>query len=206
MGVAGQLSRPDLPPGAHRTLNEALHQLHSYARYPSVGSIATDMKKSSKSVPAPHRAPVPSRTTIYNLFCSTRRQNWDFTHDVAVHLAGRVRWVTPEQVHSVSIIIDRLCRLAREETGPRTDPQPADTTPASDGSAMTVFVPAQPRARTRTPLALPEAKDALHWWTDELSLPREQDLEPAFVKAVSSNRELLSMALRAVGATIEPQS
>ncbi|MGW7582722.1 hypothetical protein ACWGKU_28715 [Kitasatospora sp. NPDC054768] len=203
MGVAGQLSRPDLSPGAHRTLNEALHQLHSYARYPSVGSIATDMKKRSKSVPSSRRVPVPSRTTIYNLFCSPRLQNWDFTHDMAVHLAGRVRWVTPEQVHSVSVVIDRLCRLAYEEARQRDDPQPADTAEASNESAMTIFVPAQPRART--PLALPEAKDALYWWTDERALQREQDLEPAFVKAVSSNQELLSMALKAVRVTIEPE-
>src|SRR5215207_7683982 len=58
----GPLPRPDLPPGSHRDLNDALHDLHHRAGWPSLRRLATDAGC--------------SHTTVSNVFSSSKLPNW----------------------------------------------------------------------------------------------------------------------------------
>ncbi|MFJ9608513.1 hypothetical protein ACIRS1_19470 [Kitasatospora sp. NPDC101176] len=210
MGQPGHLRQPDLPPGPHRTLNEALHQLHFYARYPSLTSIRVGLGKidDPRKRPDPDRETyVPSRTTVYNAFSSDRLPAWDFTNALGYYLAGRVHGVTPEQVHQASTVIDNLCRVAHMAAH-RRDEAPSDRA-ARDDAARDQAVPEEPdpvvrvaaRLRARATLALAPAQADLYWWVDARELRRE-NLVPDFADAVGSNQELLRRALRTIDAAL----
>lgn len=68
------LPRPDLPPGPHRDLNDALHELHHRAGWPSLRTLA--------------RAAGVSHTTVSNLFSSTRLPGWGVVELVTEAMSG----------------------------------------------------------------------------------------------------------------------
>jgi hypothetical protein len=52
----GALPRPELPPGPRRELNDALHDLHHQAGWPSLRTLAAAAGCSHTTVDRPHRA------------------------------------------------------------------------------------------------------------------------------------------------------
>ena len=58
----GALPRPDLPPGSHRDLSDALHDLHHRAGWPSLRRLATDVGC--------------SHTTVSTVFSSAKLPSW----------------------------------------------------------------------------------------------------------------------------------
>ncbi len=68
------LPRPDLPPGPHRDLNDALHDLHHRAGWPSLRTLA--------------RAAGVSHTTVSHLFSSTRLPSWGTVELVTEAMSG----------------------------------------------------------------------------------------------------------------------
>src|SRR4051794_36763221 len=76
----GALPRPDLPPGAHRDLNEALHDLHHRAGWPSLRAMA--------------KAAGCSHTTISAVFSGPKLPTWGVLELVVEAMDGDV-----EQFH-----------------------------------------------------------------------------------------------------------
>ncbi len=80
----GALPRPDLPPGAHRDLVDALHDLHHRAGWPSLRRIAA--------------AAQYSHTTVSAVFSTDRPPSWDVLAAVVTALDGdeadfHARWL-----------------------------------------------------------------------------------------------------------------
>lgn len=115
MARAGRLRKPVLTGEAHQALNEALHQLHAYARYPSLSSLETALEGNGV-----RRA---SRATIHNAFSSVRLPRVDLVDALAVELARQVRNVEEEAIDQVGNIFDNLWFLADLEDRERTRPE-----------------------------------------------------------------------------------
>ncbi|MFJ1954631.1 hypothetical protein ACIOGT_25775 [Streptomyces microflavus] len=98
------MQKPELSPGAHSALNDALHRLHQLAKYPSLNSMAAALTAREVND--------ASRTTIYNAFSSSRLPMPGLVDAVVVELASRVRNVTPEQIDAACVGFDNLWFLA----------------------------------------------------------------------------------------------
>jgi tetratricopeptide (TPR) repeat protein len=72
----GALPRPDLPPGPHRELNDALHDLHHRAGRPSLRALAADVGC--------------SHTTVSHAFSSSRLPAWGTLELLVESMAGDV--------------------------------------------------------------------------------------------------------------------
>ncbi|WP_329239673.1 hypothetical protein OHB07_38780 (plasmid) [Streptomyces sp. NBC_00111] len=115
MARAGRLRKPMLTGEAHQALNEALHQLHAYARYPSLSSLETALEGNGV-----RRA---SRATIHNAFSSARLPRVDLVDALAVELARQVRNVEEGAIDKVGNIFDNLWFLADLEDRERSRPE-----------------------------------------------------------------------------------
>ncbi|MFD3378950.1 MULTISPECIES: hypothetical protein [unclassified Streptomyces] len=107
MARAGRLRKPELTGQAHRALNDALHQLHAYAKYPPLTSLEKALAQTG--------VPYASRATIHNAFSSTRLPRVGLVDALVVELASRVRNTDPEKIDAVSIAFDNLWFLADSE-------------------------------------------------------------------------------------------
>ncbi|MCX4657566.1 hypothetical protein OG249_37550 [Streptomyces microflavus] len=115
MARTGRLRKPVLVGEAHQALNDALHQLHAYARYPSLTSLVDALASNGVE-----RA---SRSTIHNAFSSTRLPRVDLVDGLVVEMAGRVRHATEEKIDKACNLFDNLWFLADREDRERVRPQ-----------------------------------------------------------------------------------
>ncbi|MGW1876342.1 hypothetical protein [Streptomyces sp. NPDC001975] len=148
MARAGRLKKPVLTGEAHRALNDALHQLHAYAKYPTLTSMEEALQGNGVRL--------ASRATIHNAFSSTRLPRVDLVDALAVDLSARIRNVEPETIDKVSIMFDNLWFLADIEDREQDDQRKDMTADASTDETPDREVPA------RVPELLPApAREAL---------------------------------------------
>ncbi|WP_046733708.1 hypothetical protein [Streptomyces humi] len=156
MARAGRLKKPILTAEAHRALNNAPHQLHVYAKYPTLTSMEDTLEGD--------RVPLASRATIHNAFSSTRLPRVGLVDALAVDLAARIRNVEPEMIDKVSVIFDNLWFLADIEDRQREDDQSEEMTQdvswdaAPDSAARAdapELLPALARPASAAPMGTP---------------------------------------------------
>ncbi|WP_330289862.1 hypothetical protein [Streptomyces sp. NBC_00576] len=155
MARAGRLKKPELTGQAHRALNDALHQLHAYAKYPPLTSLEGALAQTG--------VPYASRATIHNAFSSTRLPRVGLVDALAVELASRVRNTDPEKIDAVSIAFDNLWFLAdledrQHQAGAEKMADSTESSPSADeGNSGAASLPALTLAPSTT-IALPSAE------------------------------------------------
>ncbi|MGW6565907.1 hypothetical protein [Streptomyces sp. NPDC054975] len=109
------LKKPDLPPGAHRALNDRLHELHRRANFPSLRDFVDD---------APgYRG--KGRSSLYNAMSGLKLPTKDAVAFLGLKFADRIRWGADADAEAETERIDReldqLWEAADREAHP---PQP----------------------------------------------------------------------------------
>ncbi|MGW1802038.1 caspase family protein [Streptomyces sp. NPDC001984] len=85
----GALTRPELPAGSRKTLNDALHDLHRQAGWPSMRELAADVKAARlMSVP-------PSHSRIHDAFTKPRLPQCELLAAVVCVMGSRAHLLAP---------------------------------------------------------------------------------------------------------------
>jgi DNA-binding CsgD family transcriptional regulator len=176
------LAKPDLPDGALKALNDALHDLHRQTLYPSLAAMA--------------RATNMTRETVRRLFSGATLPVAKNLFDVVAHLATLVRRSDEKTLNDVLDQVDVLFRAAEDEirTAPATSISGPESTSSpelsTNGAELITSRPLELATELVNALAREYGAGGLEDWIAPSDPKVAADLSELVVDAMAENGEV----------------